>query len=147
MDKWKQCFLFIFTIFYSLVIYAEAPSGIWTTIDDKTGGRRFVIQFESGPQDELYGKILMVYPETRDSYYCENCPEPFKKQHLDSMYYFWGLKEKSPNIWTDGSIIDPKSGKIYNLSLNVKSHKIYARSYVGISFLGRTQIWVKHHSY
>jgi len=44
--------------------------------------------------------------------------------------------------WTDGKIYDPKSGKTYSCNMNIKSNgELNMRGYIGISLLGRTEVW------
>ena len=46
--------------------------------------------------------------------------------------------------WEDGTIYDPKSGKTYSckMTLNGKD-KLNVRGYIGISLIGRTDVWTK----
>jgi len=59
----------------------------------------------------------------------------------------WGLEILKNFVydegkWTDGTIYDPKSGKTYSCNLTLKSNDILnVRGYVGISLLGRTEIF------
>lgn len=44
--------------------------------------------------------------------------------------------------YTDGKIYDPKSGKTYSCNMTLKDNgDLNMRGYVGISLLGRTEIW------
>lgn len=44
--------------------------------------------------------------------------------------------------WTDGKIYDPKSGKTYSCNMTLKSNgDLSMRGYIGISLLGRTEVW------
>lgn len=44
--------------------------------------------------------------------------------------------------WTDGKIYDPKSGKTYSCNITQKnSNQINIRGYIGISILGRSEVW------
>jgi uncharacterized protein (DUF2147 family) len=44
--------------------------------------------------------------------------------------------------WTDGKIYDPKSGKTYSCNITQKnSAELNIRGYVGISLIGRTDVW------
>lgn len=50
-------------------------------------------------------------------------------------------KDKS---WEDGTIYDPKSGKIYSCKLTLTgNNKLNVRGYVGISLIGRTDVWTR----
>lgn len=44
--------------------------------------------------------------------------------------------------WGDGKIYDPKSGKTYSCNMALKGNDVLnMRGYVGVSLLGRTEIW------
>jgi uncharacterized protein (DUF2147 family) len=44
--------------------------------------------------------------------------------------------------WNDGKIYDPKSGKVYSCKLSLDGiNKLNIRGYVGVSILGRTDVW------
>ena len=46
------------------------------------------------------------------------------------------------NVWEDGTITDPKSGKVYDCYLSLEdSNTLKVRGFLGFSLLGRTQIW------
>lgn len=45
-------------------------------------------------------------------------------------------------VWDQGSIYDPKTGKTYSSKMSmINNNKLSVRGYVGISLLGRTEIW------
>jgi uncharacterized protein (DUF2147 family) len=46
--------------------------------------------------------------------------------------------------WDDGDIYDPKSGNTYSLTCTLKDkNTMELRGYIGISLLGRTDVWVR----
>lgn len=132
----------IFMACYTSVALAKPPVGEWTTIDDKTGKKRSEI-YISINNNELSGKIIRVYTEKGDTGVCKACPGKFKNQPIQGLNFLWGLKEDKHGGWVDGEILDPKSGKIYRAKLIQRGDKLYVRGYVGLSLLGRTQIWVR----
>lgn len=53
----------------------------------------------------------------------------------------WGLEQKGPNEWTEGSILDPDDGNTYRLSATLESDgTLHARIFKGIPLFGRTEI-------
>ncbi len=47
------------------------------------------------------------------------------------------------NTWEGGTIYDPKNGKTYSCIIKVKNKsQLEIRGYIGISLLGRTEIWM-----
>ena len=59
----------------------------------------------------------------------------------------WGLEilkgfKYDDGTWEDGMIYDPKSGKTYSCKLTLNgSDKLNVRGFIGISIIGRTDIW------
>jgi len=58
----------------------------------------------------------------------------------------WGLEilqnfEQKKNKWKGGSIYDPESGKTYSCTMKLKGNYLYIRGFIGISLLGRTEVW------
>ncbi|WP_367605887.1 DUF2147 domain-containing protein [Legionella sp. W05-934-2] len=143
----KQLKLFLVSLMMlSFVPVAMAasgsPTGTWTTIDDKTGKKRAVVSVsESG--GVLSGTIIKVYKQPGDTGYCKKCPGQFKDKKVQGLTFLWGLKKEGSNVWGGGQILDPKNGKIYRAKVTLKGNKLYVRGYVGVSLLGRTQVWVR----
>ena len=52
--------------------------------------------------------------------------------------------EHKGSTWENGTIYDPKNGKIYSCIIKKKDNKtLEVRGYVGISLIGRTVEWTK----
>ncbi len=144
MNLWKRaCGLVLATFYFPAVLAAsQAPVGNWVTVDDKTGAKRAVVTItESG--GVLSGVIDKVYPQPGDTGICENCPGSFKGKKVVGLRFMWGLKKEGDNEWSGGSILDPKTGKIYRAKLTAQGSELLVRGYIGISLLGRTQVWHK----
>lgn len=142
MNIWKVlCALVLSTISLSTAFAAGAsPVGNWTTIDDKTGMKRAVVHLSlSG--DTLNGTIVKVYPQPGDKGICENCPGNFKGKPVAGLRFVWGLKDQGNGVWGGGSILDPKTGKVYKAKMTLSGNKLYVRGFIGVSVLGRTQTW------
>jgi uncharacterized protein (DUF2147 family) len=46
--------------------------------------------------------------------------------------------------WTDGDIYDPEKGKTYSCTMTLKDkNTLKVRGYIGISLIGRTEIWTR----
>ncbi|MFI4967825.1 MAG: DUF2147 domain-containing protein [Gammaproteobacteria bacterium] len=55
-----------------------------------------------------------------------------------------GFKYANDNVWSDGTIYDPDSGKLYSCKLTLMMDgSLRVRGYVGISLFGRTEIWTR----
>jgi uncharacterized protein (DUF2147 family) len=48
------------------------------------------------------------------------------------------------NVWDDGEIYDPKSGKTYSCKMTlIDPDRLEVRGYIGISLIGRTDNWTR----
>lgn len=135
-----------FSVMLAALLYlplaTASPVGKWTTIDDKSGKKRSVVKIKRNG-DTLSGTIVKVYPRPGDTGICKKCPGKFKGKKVEGLRFMWGLKKTGKNQWGGGKILDPKSGKIYRVKITDKGDKLKVRGYIGISLLGRTQVWVK----
>ena len=145
MKLWKTLAVFILSAcFMPLALAAGgSPAGKWTTIDEKTGAKRSLVDLRVGSNGVLTGNIVQVYPQPGDTGICSKCPGAFKDKKIQGLQFIWGLKDQGNGEWGGGSILDPKSGKVYKLKMKVEGNKLRVRGYVGMSILGRTQTWVR----
>lgn len=145
MKSWKLLCIFIVSFAYlpSSLAMGHSPEGRWITIDDKTGEKRAVVKLAlSG--STLNGRIVKVYPQKGDTGICSKCPGQFKDKPIKGIAFIWGLtKEKDHDVWSGGSILDPKTGKIYRAKVSFNHSKLNVRGYIGISAIGRTQTWIR----
>lgn len=122
-----------------------SPVGRWKTVDDSTKkDRSFVVIVEVG--GELEGTIekLIVEPGEDPTPKCDKCEGSRKDKPVVGMKFLWGLK-KDKDRWGGGRILDPENGKIYKSWVRVidGGRKLEVRGFIGVSALGRTQIWHK----
>ena len=117
--------------------------GKWTTIDDNSGEPRSVVEIiEKG--SKVFGKVVKIYtkPGEDTDPVCAKCAkddERFNKKVIGLEIIQdmkWSNKELS-----DGSILDPESGKVYRCSIWLEGNNLMVRGYWGPFF--RTQIWKK----
>lgn len=129
-------------LFAPLALAVGSPAGTWTTIDDKTGVKRAIVHL-SASGGTLSGTIVKVIPQPGDTGICSKCPGAFKNKPIKGIQFLWGLKDKGNGVWDGGQILDPKTGKVYRAKITQNGNQLNVRAYVGISTLGRTQVWVK----
>lgn len=141
MTVWNV-FCGILAAWTTSIAMAGSATGSWTTIDDKTGTKRAVVKIADDGKT-LNGTIIKVFSQPGDKGICTNCPGAFKDKRVVGLEFLWGLKPEGTNEWSGGSILDPKTGKIYKAKITLKGNKLYVRGYMGVSLLGRTQVWVR----
>lgn len=129
---WIKCFLLY-------VAAAQSPAGVYRTIDDETGEAKSHVEiFEK--DGKLFGKIVKLLPAAKGTH-CEECPGALKGKPLVGLQVLENL-EPYKDYWSYGTILDPQTGKVYKASLWLEGDKaVKLRGYIGISALGRTQVW------
>ncbi|WP_130802406.1 DUF2147 domain-containing protein [Acinetobacter ihumii] len=132
---------------FSSLVFAQDISGIWQNIDDKTGSPKGLIEIRQDANGAYIGKVIKITP--RPGYTpketCVNCPPPYTNKPILGMDVLTGLKHDKDLDYKNGKIIDPLSGKIYSMKakLSPNGKRLQLRGYVGVSALGRTQIWIR----
>ena len=133
----------LFLSFANTVIAENlSPVGLWKTIDDKTGKPRSLIRINesNGEYSATIEKGLLA-TDVNEAI-CDKCTDERKNQKLIGMTIAKGLKKNGPQ-YDGGEILDPDNGKIYRckMKLDETGNRLEVRGFVGISLLGRSQIW------
>ena len=120
-----------------------SPVGRWRTFDDRTGAVHGLVELTEA-KGELQGRILKSYDPLKPNPTCDLCEGERKGKPVLGMVFLWGLAPRNGE-WTGGHILDPDNGKVYKarLSLLEGGRKLKVRGFIGISLLGRTQVWVR----
>ena len=127
--------------------FAADITGLWQTIDDKTGTPKAHVEIRKEANGTYAGKIVKITP--RPGYtpkeICDNCPAPYTNKPILGLDVLTGLKDAGNNNFSQGKLIDPLSGNIYNTKakLSANGKRLTLRGYVGVSALGRSQTWIK----
>jgi len=133
----------------SLTTFAASIEGYWKSIDDRTGEQLSIVEIRKGADGRYHGKIAYRYPVPGGAALinCTKCPPPYTNQPLLGLEILSGFKEDpdKPNAYVDGKVLEAKSGKIYKgkANLSADGKRLRLRGYVGVSALGRTQIWIR----
>jgi uncharacterized protein (DUF2147 family) len=119
---------------------ASSPLGLWKTFDDKTGAARAIVRIYE--QDgKLFGKIVSSFTPGAESRVCRVCTDERKDQPIIGLIIIRNMKA-SDGEYSGGDILDPESGSVYRCKMHVaEDGRLVLRGYIGISLLGRTQIW------
>ena len=72
-------------------------------------------------------------------------PDPKKRNHpIIGLVFISGFTKKSDTRWENGTVYDPKSGKIYSCFMELQGpDKIKVRGYIGTALMGRNYIWTR----
>ncbi len=125
--------------------HLNSVTGYWTTVDDKTGQVRSILQLWES-RGVIYGRIEKIFKQPGDTGICSQCPGQFRNKPILGLTIIWGLKKTGNTIWSGGQILDPHTGKVYKIMLTLANDgkSLLARGYLGISLFGRTQNWYRH---
>lgn len=111
---------------------------VWRTIDDKTKQPKAIVKFTES-NGVLTGSIQQVLTPGQENA-CTKCEGPYKNKSLKNLKVVPKMKSVGKNTY-EGQIFDPNSGKTYSLKATLNGKNLEMRGYLGVSLLGRTQIW------
>ncbi|QHT70182.1 DUF2147 domain-containing protein [Rhodocytophaga rosea] len=73
-----------------------------------------------------------------------NPDEKLRTRLILGMNLMRGFTYDEDNVWVDGEIYDPKSGKTYSCKMTLTDkNNLDVRGFVGISIIGRTDFWTR----
>ncbi|MCW3159941.1 DUF2147 domain-containing protein [Chryseobacterium oryctis] len=135
----KLLLTFVLSLF-GVMSFAQIE-GKWKTIDDETKQAKSIVEIFKKSDGKYYGKIhqLLIKPADPN---CTACKDDRKGKALVGLEIIRGL-QKDGDEFTGGTITDPKTGKTYKCTITKKGDQLNVRGYVGLSLLGRTQVWNK----
>lgn len=146
MHKIKLSLTFLlFLLIYG--IQAQSVTGKWKSIDDETKKAKSIVEIYE-KDGKLYGKIIELFREPGENPdpICDECDEDDDRynQKVIGMEIIRNM-ENDDDEWEDGTILDPKDGKVYECKLWVDEDDpniLNVRGY--IAFFFRTQVWLRY---
>ena len=127
--------------------FAEDIIGLWQTIDDKTGAPKALVEIRKEADNTYAGKVVKLTPRAgyTPKETCVDCPAPYTNKPIIGLDVVTGLKSTDGLNYTSGRILDPNTGKLYSMKAKLSSNgkRLHLRGYLGISALGRNQIWIR----
>ena len=143
----KQIISVLFFSVLSSLAFAEDITGLWQTIDDKTGAPKGQVEIRKEANGTFVCKVTKITPRTgyTPKEICVDCPAPYTNKPILGMDVLTGLKQGQGSNYVNGRILDPNTGKIYSMKakLSANGKRLHLRGYVGVSVLGRNQIWIR----
>ena len=133
--------------FLSCAVLVQAQSspltGRWETIDDETGRVKSVVEITER-NGAYFGQIVELFrlPDEDQNPKCTDCDVDRKNQPAMGMEIVRDMVQDGTDLeWEDGTICDPKNGKVYDCEMWLEDdpNTLYVRGY--ILFLFRTQEW------
>jgi uncharacterized protein (DUF2147 family) len=128
-------------------VLAADPSatGLWRTIDDSTGKPRGLVRITE-VSGQYQGKLEKTFPQPGEDLNpkCEKCSGSRRNQPVIGMTIIWGMTKQGEE-YQGGEVLDPENGKIYRAKMKLEDggKTLHVRGFIGISLLGRTQVWMR----
>src|SRR4051794_33074082 len=130
--------------FPELALAAEpTAAGIWERRDDSGKPEGW---FRITERNGIYeGQIVKMFPKAGQdptSLRCAKCEGEQKNAPVLGITFIKGMKRQGL-AYEDGKILDPRDGSAYSarMDLSPDGQQLSVRGYLGISLLGRTEVW------
>jgi uncharacterized protein (DUF2147 family) len=105
------------------------------------------IEIYKARDGKFYGKIIWLKEPNRDGKPktdINNPKESMKATPIMGLLILKAFNKDDDTSYEDGTIYDPKNGKIYSCKITVKdANSLSIRGYIGISLIGRTTVWTR----
>jgi len=119
----------------------QSPLGLWKTVDDKTGMPRAMVRIYL--QDGKYfGRIEQSFTPGAETRVCSACADERKNQPIIGLLIIRNVTLRDGE-YGGGDILDTDTGSVYRCKFHLEKDGtvLVVRGFIGISLLGRTQIW------
>ena len=136
----KVFFYFLLCVCPLANIHAQI-TGMWKVPDEHDGIVKSIVEIYE-KDNKYYGRVAQVLDSSKHTH-CERCVGDLKDKPLTGMEILTGLT-KTSNGGTDGTVLNPGSGKTYSCYIELESRDVLKlRGYVGFSTLGKTLYWTR----
>jgi uncharacterized protein (DUF2147 family) len=132
----------IYFLCLPFLLMGEEITGFWKTINDKTGKAQSIIAIY-GYQGKYYGRIIATYNRTGNIQDTIETPKARAEGVEGHPFYsgldiIWDLKPNG-NHYSDGKILDPEKGRLYDAEVWRKNDKLIVRGEVWV--FGENEEW------
>lgn len=146
---WGVAFVASMAVLAAEPAFAEERTalGYWKHVDEDTGQTQSIFKL-SEAKGKLVGHIVKTFSTAKKKAQtiCTECTGAQKNKPIVGLTFFWNfVRDKDdPNKWTDGKILNPEDGKVYDaeaeLSKDGRTLKVFG--YVRILFkIGGSSVW------
>lgn len=141
INAMKKIFTLLALLISALAIAQSDIRGKWQSFDDESLEAKSVVDiFEKG--GKYYGKIVKLFrkPSEDPDPICDECdPEdPRFNKKIIGMEIIKDMK-KANDEFSEGTILDPKNGRVYKCKIWMEGADLKLRGYWGPFY--RTQTW------
>jgi uncharacterized protein (DUF2147 family) len=144
--QYYSLLLFLFITLCSLSLSAQNnPDAVLGTWYNGSKESRIEI-YKCG--EKYCGKIAWLkepnYEDGKPKVDKNNPDAKLKSRPIMGMVLMKDFEYDAKNVWDDGEIYDPKSGKTYSCKMTLTDpDRLEVRGYIGISLIGRTDNWTR----
>jgi len=123
-----------------------SPAGLWQAVDDDTKEPEgwFLIRQRDGVYAGIIAKMFLKPGEDPNAL-CDQCQDDRHNHPWLGLEIIRGMKPEGDSKYVDGTILDPRDGKIYKAMMTVTpdNQTLVVRGYIGFSLLGQNQYWTR----
>jgi uncharacterized protein (DUF2147 family) len=122
----------------------HAALGRWRTVDDNTGKPRSIVEVYDAGTGMINARVLRVLDPGKPDPVCDKCEGTRRGMPVVGMVIAWNLRPTGARL-EGGSILDPDNGKVYSVRMTpvAGGEKLEVRGFLGVAWLGRTQVWLR----
>lgn len=119
------------------------PAGLWRTVDDHTHQPRGTVRIYE-QKGAFFGRIESSLDPKDRREICDLCGDDRKNKPIIGLEILRGMIRRGEE-YIGGFILDPETGSVYRckFTLSQDGEKLFMRGYLGISLLGRSQVWTR----
>jgi uncharacterized protein (DUF2147 family) len=141
----KKYFLAGILILFTFSVFAQNQDAVLGKWESEHGGGQIQI-YKTG--NKYFGKIIWIREPNdnngkpkRD---INNPSEKLRSQPIIGLDVLKNFTYEGNNVWNNGTVYDPKSGKTYSCKMTlISNNKLNIRGYVGFSFIGKSETWTR----
>ncbi|WP_270088935.1 DUF2147 domain-containing protein [Sphingobacterium sp. SYP-B4668] len=139
----KKLILSLYMLLFTVVSFAQTDPiiGKW---QNPSGEGRIEI-FKKG--EKYYGKLYWLKNANDElgnpKKDVKNPDEKLKSRALLGLENLTNFDKTGNNVYENGNVYDPKSGKTYRCKMTLKGDKLDIRGFVGVSLIGRTDTFTR----
>ena len=126
----------------------QTPAGLWQAVDDDTKQPTgwFLIANHDGVYSGIIARMFLKPGEDPNAV-CSECKDDRQNHTWLGLEIIRGMKQdaEKPEKYVDGTILDPRDGKVYkaNMTVTPDGQTLVVRGYIGISLFARDETWTR----
>lgn len=140
----KKAILIVLMIVFSYGAWAQKADmilGSWANAN----GQDHILIYKRG--DKFFGKLDWIKSpndENGKPKTDKNNPDPALRSRPDlGLELLKDFTFDGDNVYSGGTVYDPKNGKTYNCKMTLEGDKLTIRGFIGISLFGRSVTWTR----